>query len=133
MTPQDTCENVRNIVFEILRRRYPETMPTKGIYKEDFAIYSREEYVAKFYRQYTGPANLDSGAVKSPISIVCSHRKSIGFRQDCIYIGSVQNGTVCEGLVRFGVVHKVVADISSSCAEDIYNQIADEFGMGVER
>ena len=29
MRPNDTCENVRNIVFEILRRRYPETMPTK--------------------------------------------------------------------------------------------------------
>lgn len=122
MTPQDTCENVRNIVFEILRRRYPETMPTKwydppnGQLQAIHEIRLRGELAFRF---------------------IVSPRCDEWIACRAFAPGGIDNMTdyvlVYDGKIMFTKILGLIAYATAHIYYDELNQIADEFGMGVEQ
>ena len=124
MTPDDLCENIRNIVFEILKRRYPETMPTKregrtvyGAYRPGIAIRDKEKLT--FYSM-TG---------NHKVMILCSVSP---FARDSI--DEVRDRYVFEkGRLNLKMIHLCIDYAINDILVELYGPIADEFGLGVER
>lgn len=110
MTPDDLCENIRNIVFEILKRRYPETIPTK-VADNTVAIRDCEVGAIVFYHDTEG--------------VVANQR----YRMYLENLLRVTDGMV----ISFPSLHQVVEEAHRQCLYYDYNKIADEFGLGVER
>lgn len=127
MTPQDRCERMRDIVFEIIKRRYQETMPTRVEHKHgEFVIYLRDKLAAKFsiFRELP---------MYDPdrVSILCEahsmHSKDIPI--DMI-ARTVQTPT---GKIEWRNVSEVIHYMTQNIMPEYWNTIADEFGMGVEQ
>ena len=124
MTPDDLCENVRNTVFEILRRRYPETMPTKcewktavGVNRPGVAIRDKENIV--FYVEGKG----------KDVAILCN---TIPFSKESI--NDVREKYVFrKGKLDLKMLHLCIDYAINDILVEVFNPIADEFGLGVER
>ncbi len=132
MTPQDRCERMRDIVFEILRRRYPETMPTKG---EDMrgnqTIYLRDKLAASFYifREWPGVENDRCSVLCEAHSMHSSSRISKGVPIDRIE-RTVQRSS---GKIEWNNTSEVIHYMTQNIMPEVWREIADEFGMGVEQ
>ena len=124
MTPDDLCENIRNIVFEILKRRYPETMPTKregrtasGVNRPAVAIRDKEKFM--FYNM----------TVDDDVEILCSVSP---FTRDSI--DDVANKYVYKNRrLDMKMIHLCIDYAISDILVELYGPIVDEFGLGVER
>lgn len=114
MTADDLCENVRNVVFEILKRRYPETMPTK-----------------------VGGHTLDvrDGKPAALFFFTPDNIKIIGRIQ--WWLNSEKEEIICSvaqpNLIAWSMVDELIDIAVRECRHYDYNTIADEFGLGVER
>lgn len=116
MTPDDLCENVRNIVFEILKRRYPETMPTKWFHNGRPSINIRDLHAAYFYAAPDGGISCNANAV-----LVLSKDQTDR---------PVHNGL---SVFYWHQISYIIHFITQGLVGEMYNPIADEFGLGVER
>lgn len=126
MTPQDRCERMRDIVFEILKRRYPETMPTRWEHRSgEFVIYLRDKLAAVFSIFRTWP-----GVEPDRVSILCEahsmHSKDIPI--DMI-ARTVQTPT---GKIEWRNISEVIHYVTQNIMPEVWRGIADEFGMGGE-
>lgn len=123
MTPQDRCERMRDIVFEILKRRYPETMPTKAEHEERhsdgkrLAIMIRDS-VCCYFDILQGQG--DRFAIRC---ILCGMYSDKSNDRIAVYY---------ENKMNFEVLGSAIGRIVGVYS-DVCHNIADEFGMGVEQ
>lgn len=114
MTLDDLCENIRNTVFEILRRRYPETMPTKIGWRK---------------------IDIRDGRFCSIVFHCPDKKKVVGIVQ--WWLNSERQVTICSvaqpKLIAWTEVDELIDIAVRECRYDDHNTIANEFGLGVER
>lgn len=119
MTPDDILENTRDLVFEILKRKHPETMPRK-----DTSLVLVRDDVAKICLYLTTWMPTTS---KQCLAINAMYPTRSGRLQNRAVVLLDEACEIKE--IRWKEVHEAVDEMVYFCKVNDYTSIADELGM----